>query len=146
MRRSLLTVPHHIINQLKHVVQNCLFSNFKQELENFYCLGFFFWGQLSKGFGQGPGFEDKDFWVIFFHAKDASSFSEAFLEEIVNRKVDDFVHDLRRSGLEFKGRVFAVWRTYLTLISCRFIFFTENAFKDLQSFLIFNAVLEHLNF
>lgn len=116
--RSLLAVPHHIVNQLKDIVQNCLLSNFKQELEDFDCLAFFFWGELSEGFGQRSGFEDKDFGVIFFHAEDTGSFSEGFLEEIVNGKVDDFVHDLGRSGFEFEGRVFAVGRADLTLIGC----------------------------
>lgn len=144
--RSLLAVPHHIVNQLKDIVQNCLLSDFKQELEDFDCLAFFFWGELSEGFGQRSGFEDKDFGVIFFHAEDTGSFSEGFLEEIVNGKVDDFVHDLGRSGFEFEGRVFAVGRADLTLIGCWFVLFTENAFENVESFLIFQAVFKHLNF
>ena len=146
MGRSLLTVPHHIVDQLKNIVKNCLLSNFKQELEDLDCLAFFFWSEFSEGFGQRPWFEDKDFGVILFHAEDTGSFSKGFLEEIVDGEVYDFVHDLGRSSFEFEGGIFAVGRADLTLIGCGFILFAKNAFENVESFLIFKAFFEHLNF
>ncbi len=142
----LLTVAHYVVHQFEHIVQNGLFTDFQQQLEHLDCLALLFCCQFSQCLRQGSWLKDQNFAVIFFHAEDAGSFPECFSEEVVNGEVDDFVHDLGRSGLEFEGGVLTVRRADLTLIGCRFVLFTKDVSEDGESLLVFGAVFKHLNF